>query len=48
MTTVYWRGQLKGWFQLTKFGRWRALTPAGTLSYHDSSLAAMEALLCSA
>jgi hypothetical protein len=48
MTTFYWRDEFKGWFQPTKNGRWRALSPAGTLTHHDSSLAAMEALLCSA
>ena len=48
MTTFYWRGELRGWFQPAKNGRWRALSPAGTLTHHDTSLAALEALLCSA
>jgi hypothetical protein len=46
--TFYWQGQLKGWLQCSKDGRWRALTPAGALSHHPTSIAAMEALQCSA
>lgn len=47
MTTLYINGKLLGWVQRAKDGRWRALTPAGVLSHHASSLAAMEALQCS-
>ena len=47
MTTFYWRGERKGWIK-KRGEQWLALSPAGALSHHDSSLAAMEALLCSA
>lgn len=47
MTTVYFDGKLKGWFQRATDGRWRALTPSGYLTHHPTSLAALEALQCS-
>lgn len=42
--TFYWQGQLKGWLQCSKDGRWRALTPAGDLTHHATSLEALECL----
>ena len=48
MMTLYMNGKLLGWVQRAKDGRWRALTPAGGLSHHLTSLSAMEALQCSA
>jgi len=47
MMTFYWQGKLLGWVQRSKDGRWRALTPAGGLSHHLTSLEALEALQCS-
>lgn len=35
-----------GWIQWSRFsGLWRAVTPAGRVTHHATSLSAMEALL---
>ena len=44
MTTFYWQGRLCGWLHKAKDGRWRALTPAGDLTHHATSLEALECL----
>ena len=44
ITTVYNHGKLMGWVQPTSAGLWRALTPSGTLTHHQSYMTAMEAL----
>jgi len=45
--TFYWQGHLCGWLQCSKDGRWRALTPAGTLTHHNCSYEALECLASS-
>lgn len=47
MMTVIINNRLLGWVQRAKDGRWRALTPAGGLTHHATSLEALEALQCS-
>jgi hypothetical protein len=39
----------RGWIQRSSLmGLWRAVTPAGLVTHHATSLSAMEALLCAA